>query len=93
MAKCMGVDRDSKPCQSFYLGETSRSIGERFKDHIEKYQARLDTSVFWLTLLSKPGVQYGQIITLISFIHPSDAMFRQISEAVYIERDNPDLIK
>ena len=92
-AKCMGVDRDSKPCQSFYLGETSRSIGERFKDHIEKYQARLDTSVFWLHCKDEHDGILQRLEISVECKRPSDAMFRQISEAVYIERDDPDLNK
>ena len=92
-AKCMGVDRDSKPCQSFYLSETSRSIGERFKDHIEKYQARLDTSVFWLHCKDEHDGILQRLEISVECKRPSDAMFRQISEAVYIERDDPDLNK
>ena len=92
-AKCMGVDRNSKTCKSFYPSKTSRCIGERFKDHIEKYQAQSDASVFCLHCKDKHYGILQQLEISVECKGPSDAMFRQISEAAYIERENLDLHK
>ena len=92
-ATCLGLDKNANPCQSFYIGETSRSIGERFKDHIEKFEARSEKSVFWLHCRDDHGGVFQRLEVKVECKRPSDAMLRQISEAVYIERDDPDLNK
>ena len=74
------------PWQSFYVGETSRSVGERFKEHVEKYEARSDCKDEHDGDLQKLDVG-------IACKRSSDAMLRQISEAVLIEKDDPDLNK
>ena len=91
--KCMGVDQNSKPCESTYIGETSRSVGERFGEHLEKYKARLDKSVFWLHCRDDHDGMFQQFVVNIVCKRSSDAMLRQVSEAVLIERDDPDLNK
>ena len=92
-AKCMGFGKDSKPCQSFYVGETSRSVGERFKEHVEKYEARSDKSVFWLHCKDEHDGDLQKLDVGIACKRSSDAMLRQISEAVLIAKDDPDLNK
>ena len=69
------------------------SIGERLKDHIEKYQARLDKSVFWFHCKDEHDRILQRLEISVKCKHPSDVMFRLILEAIYIERDDPDLNK
>ena len=91
--KCMGVDSESKPCKSFYIGETSRSVGERFTDHLRKYETKLDKSVFWLHCRDDHNGVLQRLEVSIVCKRSSDAMLRQVSEAVLIEKDDPDLNK
>ena len=90
-AKCMGFGKDSKPCQSFYVGETLRSVGERFKEHVERYEARASRSVFWLDCKDEHDGDPQKLEVGIACKRSSDAMLRQISEAVLIENDDLDL--
>ena len=58
-----------------------------------KYQALLDTNVFCLHCKYEHDGILQRLEISVECKRPSDAMFRQISEAVYIERDDPDLNK
>ena len=49
---CQGINKDGNQCQNIhYDGETSRSIGERFQEHVSKYNhakpSVRKTSVFY----------------------------------------------
>ena len=88
--KCQGIRVDGD-CKSFYVGETSRSVGERFGEHMEKYSSRDQKSVFWSHANESHGGNRQPIGLSILSNHPGDAMLRQVTEAIHIETRKPDL--
>ena len=60
---------------------------------MEKYEARSDKSVFWLHCKDEHDGDLQKLDVGIACKRSSDAMLRQISEAVLIEKDDPDLNK
>ena len=78
-----------KTCGEFYIGETSRSIAERFKEHCS-LQGK-ETSVFAPHFkLKHGGIQQPLELKLLKTC-PGDPMMRQVTEAVHIAYKKPTL--
>ena len=78
-----------------YIGETARSVGERFKEHIENYESEVK-SKYERSALYKHSIECHngrkikyelKIFTKCS----KDPMKRQISESEYISHLKPEL--
>ena len=68
-------------------------MGELLTDHLRKYEAKLEKSVFWLHCRDDHNGVFQRLEVSIVCKRSSDAMLRQVSEAVLIEEDDPDLNK
>jgi hypothetical protein len=80
-----------KGCGEFYIGETSRSIAERYKEHCALHANRSESSVFAPHFkLRHNGVQQPLDLKLLKTC-PGDAMLRQVTEAVHIACEKPTL--
>ena len=88
---CTG-DHDDKRSGT-YVGETSRSLGERYNEHAAKYAADDETSVFSSHMREAHGGDKLPLQVEIISTHPGDAMLRQNTEAVYIREERPALNK
>ena len=88
--QCQGRRGDDN-CTSTYIGETSRSVGERFREHVEKYKSHEPKSVFWIHANERHDGNIQPIGLSVLSSHPEDAMLRQITEAINIEVKKPDL--
>ena len=84
---CLG---DDSTCESFYIGESSRSIEERYKEHVDKYN-KDPNSGFHKHSLEKHGGVHPNLKLEILSAHPGDAMLRQITESVNISKNVPDI--
>jgi hypothetical protein len=80
-----------KVCGECYIGETARSIEERFKEHIVKYNNRDNTSVFSQHINEKHGGQHQLLELEILAWCSGDPMLRQVTEATYIHELKPSL--
>ena len=88
---CKGIHENNN--KGIYEGESSRSLSERFKEHNYKYRSKQKTSVFYNHMLEvHQGEMHDLGIEILS-TYPGDAMLRQISEAVNIKENRPDLNK
>ena len=77
--------------QGIYIGETSRSISERMEEHVTRYKNKDPNSVFYQHVQEEHnGVTQNLSLELLASA-PGDAMLRQITEAVYIREQSPDL--
>ena len=85
---CLGEESN---CKSFYIGESARSIGTRFKEHVEKFENNDPTSAFYKHSIEKHDGNHPSLGLEILSVHPGDAMLRQITESVYIKNYKPDL--
>ena len=83
--KWMGMESESKFCKSFFFRETSRCVGEHFTDRLRKYKAKLDKSVFWLHCRDDHNRVFQRLEVNFECELSSDAMLRQVSEAVLVE--------
>ena len=93
---CEGVDENNEPCQDIhYIGETSRSIGERFKEHVGLVESKNDkvrkTSFFYDHIREKHNSENPLIGVEILARCPFNASLRQTLEAVTIREEDPIL--
>ena len=78
-------------CDTSYVGETSRSLQERFKEHLLKYRRKDKDSVFYRhSIENHHGVQPDLFIRILARC-PGDPTLRQATEATYIKALNPSL--
>ena len=78
-------------CGEIYIGETSRSLHERFKEHLFKYEKRDKESVFRKHAIEKhQSVHHDLTIRILSRC-PGDPTLRQATEATYINEMQPSL--
>ena len=93
---CQGTNNNGSRCTNVhYDGETSRSIGERFKEHISKYQHQKPsvrkTSVFYDHVQKEHGGTNPTVkLEILAQFHGNAAM-RQAAEAVTIRDEKPSL--
>ena len=78
-------------CGSAYIGETSRSIGERFDEHLYKYDSKSSTSVFYEHVKENHNGEDQTLNIKILSAHSGDAILRQASEAVHVHESKPKL--
>ena len=81
---CEGEHEDNKP-PGIYYGETSRSIAERFEEHVKMYNECKETSVFYNHTCEYHNGEHKDLKINIAARCPNSAMLRQITEAVLIE--------
>ena len=78
-------------CNAKYIGETARSIGERFNEHLGKYNSNSLSSVFHEHMREKHDSTHQQLNLKIMASYPGDAMLRQTYEATSINALKPIL--
>ena len=93
---CQGVNKDGVTCSNVqYIGETSRSVGERFKEHYAKYnhakQSVRQTSVFFDHVQKQHEGRNQPIKLEVEARFPGNAALRQAAEAVVIREKKPAL--
>ena len=74
----------SKP--SLYVGETTRSLMERAKEHLADFGAQSQKSHIWKHQLESHGGSQDQAFIFKVVETPKNALSRQIGEAVKISR-------
>ena len=74
-----------------YIGESSRSIGERFNEHWDLYSKQSTRSVLHLHMVESHGGFHHNIQVKIIQRFNNDAMLRQVSEAEWIRIERPEL--
>ena len=90
MYKVFCKECGDKP-QGMYIGESSRSIGERFNEHWDLYSKRSAKSVIHLHMVeSHEGHHHNVQVKIIQRFN-NDAMLRQVSEAEHIRIMRPEL--
>ena len=88
--ECFG-SKNGEKCTDKYIGETSRSLGERFEEHVSDNYKRLEKSVMWKHFRDDhKGKDQSFNVKILSSTQ-NDAMLRQITEAMYIEGTNPKI--
>ena len=80
-----------KGCGEFYIGETSRSIGQRYAEHCSQHMNRTSASVFAPHFKVRHGSSPQELELKILKTCPGDAMLRQVTEAVHIAIEKPSL--
>ena len=91
---CDGTKENGEKCKNItYIGETSRSIAERFAEHkralLHESTEQKKKSVFY-EHITKEHNQVPQPLKLeIVGSYPGDAMLRQMAEAVMIADEKP----
>ena len=93
---CQGIDQSGHECVNIdYGGETSRSDGERFGEHMKLLQSECDStrrkSVFYQHVREAHGNINPTIGLEIIAKCPGDATMRQAIEAVWIRENKPVL--
>ena len=93
---CKGVGVDGRECENInYEGETSRSIGERFGEHMYALLSNSDSirrrSVFYEHVVEEHGNVNPEISLELIARCPGDATIRQAIEAVSIRDGKPVL--
>ena len=88
---CEGCPKGEGVTNNDYAGESSRSIGERFREHMEDITEKLMVSHVYPHFAEKHNKIPQQLSLKIIRKYPGNAMLRQAAEAVYI-RDNKPLL-
>ena len=78
-------------CGESYIGETSRSVGERFSEHYKSYESNKDSSVFVQHVEEMHGGTIQPLRLDLLARCPGDTMKRQVAEAVYINHERLSL--
>ena len=76
-------------CGDQYIGETSRSISERYNEHIASMRRKEKQSVLHRHLVEKQHDINTNFKLRVLANCPKDAMLRQVTEAVYINEKKP----
>ena len=74
-----------------YVGETSRSLAERYNEHVRSYKERENQSIMLNHTREKHNGIHQRFDLKVLGSCPGDAMLRQNLEAVYIRENAPDL--
>ena len=80
-------------CEQKYIGETSRSLGERFREHMKLLQRRSNASVLRKHLQQNHQDSSNAMGWKLKILArcPGDAALRQATEACYIQENKPEL--
>ena len=78
-------------CQEFYIGETSRSIGQRYEEHLAQSRNRNTNSVFEPHFREKHEGEQQNLNLDVMKTCPGDPMLRQCTEATMIRELKPTL--
>jgi len=76
-------------CGDQYVGETSRSISERYTEHITSMKRKEKQSVLHRHIVEKQHDINTNFKLKVLATCPRDAMLRQVTEAVYINERKP----
>ena len=92
---CAGENEDHQPCNISYVGETSRSVRERFKEHHKKMThqklAERKKSFMYEHAEKSHGGTIPPVTLEVIARFTGDAGARQAAEAVYIKEEQPKL--
>ena len=87
-------------CGASYIGETARSVEERYREHSDKYDRDMGQDVSSRKENTGPFAAHGhekhdgvkqELNHEILAMCPDDTMKLQVTEAVYIQEQNPEL--
>ena len=73
-------------CNNIYVGETSRSAYTRGKEHEKSLSNKEERSALWKHCKEKRNNEVQRFQMSVTGLYPNDAMLRQISEGVRIEK-------
>ena len=77
-------------CRQKYIGETSRSVYTRGKEHLRALEQREQSSVMWRHSCEKHDGSVPGFKMNVTGMFQSDAMLRQISESIQINKVQQD---
>ena len=77
-------------CRQKYIGETSRSAYTRGKEHLRALEQREQSSVMWRHSCEKHDGSVPGFTMNVTGMFQSDAMLRQISESIQINKVQQD---
>ena len=86
---CAGSHEEN--CGEAYIGESSRSLGERINEHINRYEKEDKNSMLFKHMKEKHGGVRQELKIEKLATCSGDAMLRQVTEAVYINETTPAL--
>ena len=75
--------------EGLYIGETARSVSERYNEHTTKYKNKDRSSPFYQHMLEKHEGEMKNIKLKVISKHSCDAMLRQVNEAERIRIEEP----
>ena len=78
-------------CRKAYIGESSRSLGERINGHISRYEKEDKNSMLFKHIKEKHGSVRQELKIEKLVTCSGDAMLRQVTEAVYVNETAPAL--
>ena len=81
--KCIG-------CNNVYVGETSRNVYTRGKEHSKSLGNKEERSAFWKHCREKHSSEIQQFQMNVTEVYFNDAMLRQISEGIKINNVDED---
>ena len=73
-------------CNNIYVGETSRSAYTRGKEHEKSLSNKEERSALWKHCKEKHNNEVQRFQMSVTGLYPNDAMLRQISQGVRIEK-------
>ena len=73
-------------CNNVYVGETSRSAYVRGKEHMKSLGKKKERSVLWKHCKEKHNSEMQKFEMNVTGSYSNDAMLRQISEGVWIDK-------
>lgn len=79
-----------RDCEHKYIGETSRSAYTRGKEHLKSLKSKEEKSVMWRHAREKHGNKVPEFTMNVTNVFGHDAMLRQITEAVLINKSQSD---
>ena len=82
---CSDYYDENNKCNGRYVGETSRSSGERLGEHLKKYNAQDKESMFHKHMIDAHGGERKELRMKITGRYPGNPTLRQVSEALIIK--------
>ena len=77
-----------KKCQAQYIGETQRTLQERFSEHLGYVKNKQNNKVTGEHFNSKGHSQSDMKITIVEKLHNNSILFRKQREKMYISKFN-----
>ena len=80
-------------CCHKYIGETSRSLKERYTEHMMLYKRKVQSSVLFQHVQEKHPIDSERVVWKVKILKrcPGDPSLRQATEATYIRNTKPEL--